>query len=327
MNNKWIKLTLMVLVLLMGYSCSTDDDDDEDDEWTRSVDFDGLPRGGAAGFMIGENAYLTTGYGTNSRRFTDTWMFNSSNTTWESRAEFPGEARNNATSFSLNGIGYVGLGTNGTAMYNDFYAYNPTTDTWTQIADFPGVARYGAVAFVVNNTIYVGTGQDRDAQDYNDIFTYDPGSNTWTQVTSTPEKRSFAFVFVINNVAYLGGGTNNGAYVSRFYAFDGTSWVPKEPLSGRTDDYTYDLRRTSPAVFVIGGYGYITGGTMSSTLSSTWRYDPNNDYWIEHDAFSIGGASARTQAYGFSVNGVGYVATGRNGSLPFDDTWIFIPQL
>ncbi|WP_028296157.1 Kelch repeat-containing protein [Olivibacter sitiensis] len=327
MNNKWIKLTLMVLVMLTAYSCSSDDDDDEDDEWTRSVDFDGLPRGAAAGFMIGDNAYLTTGYGANSNRYVDTWRFDNSTTTWQRQEDFPGPARNGATSFSVNGIGYVGLGTNGTVMYKDFYAYNPTTNTWSQIADFPGTARYGSVAFVVNGVAYVGAGQDIDQQDYNDFYRYDPNSNTWTQISSTPMKRAFAFTFVINNVAYLGGGTNNGAYVSTFYAFDGNTWTEKNPLSGRTDDYTYDLRRINPAVFVIGGYGYIAGGTMSSTLSSTWRYDPNNDYWIEHDAFTIGGATARAQAYGFSVDGIGYVTTGRSGSQSFDDTWKFIPQL
>lgn len=326
MNNKWIRLTFLVLVSLTAFSCSKEDDEDEVDEWTRSVDFDGLPRSGAAGFLIGDNFYLTTGYGTNTRRFTDTWLFDESTTTWESKADFPGTARNNTISFSLNGIGYVGLGTNGTIMYNDFYAYNPSTDTWSQIADFPGTARYGAVSFVVNDRAYVGSGQDIDAQDYNDFFTYDPSSDTWSRVSSIPEKRSFAFSFVLNNVAYVGGGTNNGAYVSSFYAFDGASWTAKEPLSGRDDSYTYDLRRINPVAFVIGGYGYIVGGTMSSTLSSTWRYEAGNDYWVEHESFSIGGASARTQAVGFAVNGTGYVTTGRSGSSPFDDTWKFIPQ-
>lgn len=50
-------------------------------------------------------------------------------------SDFPGEARNNAIAFVLNGKGYVGLGTNSTTMFKDFYEYDPATDTWTKIAD------------------------------------------------------------------------------------------------------------------------------------------------------------------------------------------------
>lgn len=327
MKTRFIKLTMMFLVLITAASCSKDQEDDDNEEWVRGVDFDGLPRSGAASFIIDEDVYITTGYGTSSTRFTDTWAYHTGTATWTAMADFPGEARNNAVAFVINGKGYVGLGTNGTKMFHDFYEYDPQQDTWTAIAPFPGTARYGAVSFVINNTPYVGCGQDVDAQDYNDFYTYSPNSDSWTKVNSTPEKRSFAFSFVINNVAYLGGGTNNKSYVSSFYAFDGQNWTSKEPLSGRTDDYTYDLRRNFPAVFVIGNYGFITGGTNSSILSSTWRYDPSVDYWIEHDDFTIDGASSRQQAIGFSSNGVGYVVGGRSGSTPFDDIWKFTPDL
>lgn len=325
MKTRLFNLTMMFLVLITAAACSKDQDD-EDSEWARGVDFDGLPRSGAASFVIGEDVYITTGYGTSSTRFTDTWVYDINTSTWSDKASFPGEARNNAVAFSINGKGYVGLGTNGTKMFKDFYEYDPQTDSWTPIAEFPGIARYGAISYVISNVPYVGCGQDIDSQDYNDFYTYDPSSNSWTKVSSTPEKRSFAFSFVINNVAYIGGGTNNGSYVSSFYAFDGQNWTAKEPLSGRTDDYTYDLRRNFPAVFVLGSYGFITGGTYSSVLSSTWRYDPSVDYWTEHDDFTIEGAAARQQAIGFSSNGVGYVVGGRSGSTPFDDTWKFVPQ-
>lgn len=327
MKTKFIKLTMMVLVLITAAACSDDQEEDDNKEWIRGVDFDGLPRSGAASFTIGEDLYVTTGYGTSSNRFTDTWFYDVSTALWTAKSAFPGEARNNAVAFSINGKGYVGLGTNGTRMFNDFYEYDPQTDTWKAIANFPGTARYGAVSFVVSNTPYVGCGKDIDAQDFNDFYTYNASADSWTKVSSTPEKRSFAFSFVINNIAYLGGGTNNNAYVSSFYAFDGQTWTAKEPLSGRTDDYTYDLRRSFPAVFVVGSYGFITGGANSSVLSSTWRYDPANDFWVEHDDFTINGASSRQQAIGFSSNGVGYVVGGRSGSIPFDDIWKFTPDL
>jgi len=326
MKMKWIKWTMMVLVLFTAVSCSDDSEDEDDEEWVRAVDFDGLPRSGAASFVIGDEVYVTTGYGTNSTRFTDTWVYDVNSQIWTQKADFPGGARNNAVAFTINGKGYVGLGTDGSKMYADFYEYDPDSDSWKSIAAFPGVARYGAISFVLGNVPYVGSGQDVDAQDYNDFYTYDPNADSWTKVTSTPEKRSFGFSFVINNVAYVGGGTNNNSYVSGFYAFDGQTWTEKEPLSGRTDDYTYDLRRSFPSVFVIGSYGFLTCGSYSTTVGSTWCYDPVNDYWTEHDDFTVNGASARQQAVSFSANGAGYVVGGRSGSTPFDDIWKFTPD-
>ncbi|TJY65767.1 hypothetical protein FAZ19_11650 [Sphingobacterium alkalisoli] len=325
---KWIiKLLLLTVVCFASVSCSEDDDDDPD-EWTRGADFEGLPRSGAAGFTIGDYTYLTTGYGTNSNRFVDTWRFNPALQSWDKMADFPGEARNNAVSFVANGKGYVGLGTNSTVMYTDFYEYDPTADSWSRVADFGGAARYGAVAFSLNGVAYVGTGRDFDGQDYNDFYSYTPGSNggSWTKVASTPNKRSFPFVFVLNGLAYLGGGTSNNQNVSTFYTFDGTTWTEKEPLSGRDDDYDYSLTRLSPSAFVLNGTAFITGGLGSSSGSSTnttWRYVVSGDYWEEHQAFA---GSARHQAVSFVHGDVAYVVTGRTGTTPFYDMWNFTPN-
>jgi len=323
---KWlVKLLLLATIGLTILSCSSDEDDDPD-EWTKGSDFEGLPRSGAVGFTIGDYSYITTGYGTNSNRFVDTWRFNPSVESWDQLSDFPGEARNNAVSFVINGKAYVGLGTNSTKMYNDFYEYNPTTDTWTQIADFPGAARYGAVAFSLNEEGYVGTGRDYDGQDFNDFYKFNSSDGTWTKITSTPNKRSFAFTFVLNGLAYLGGGTSNNSNVTTFYAFDGEKWTEKEELNRDDDDYSYNLTRLSPSAFVLNGTAFITVGLSSyssSSLTSTWRYVPSGDYWEEHQNFA---GSARHQAVSFVHGNVTYITTGRSGSSPFYDTWKFMPN-
>ncbi|GGC24213.1 hypothetical protein GCM10011386_15200 [Parapedobacter defluvii] len=325
MKKTWLtKLLLLAVVLVTAGACS-DDSEDDPDEWVRVADFEGLPRSGAAGFTIGDYTYVTTGYGTNSNRFTDTWRYNPSQQTWTRMADFPGEARNNAVAFVANGKGYVGLGTNSTVMFKDFYEYDPAQDAWTRIADFMGEARYGAVAFTLNDQGYVGTGRDSDAQDYNDFYSYQPDTRQWTKVNSTPVKRSFSFVFVLNGLAYLGGGTNNNQNVTSFYTFDGSTWTEKEPLSGRDDDYTYNLTRLNPAAFVLDGTAFISGGITSyngSATGTTWRYVPSGDYWEEHQLFS---GSYRQQAVTFVHDGAAYVVTGRSGTVPFDDMWRFIP--
>ena len=325
-----------LLVLILGItmavvfvSCSADDDE-EPDEWVKAPDFEGLPRSGAAVFTIGDYAYVTTGYGTNSNRFQDTWRYHAVNGTWDKMADFPGEARNNAVSFVVDGKGYVGLGANSTTMFSDFYVYDPAADKWEAIPEFPGTARWGAVAFSLNNIGYVGTGRDKDVQDYNDFYSYSPSGNVWSKSTSTPVKRSFAFAFVLNNNAYLGGGVNNNANVASFFAFDGNTWTEKNLLSGRDDDYTYNLTRLSPAAFVLSGHAYICGGlsgVSGTVIGSTWRYVPSGDYWEEHHPFgSSSGAANRQQAAAFVLDGKAYISTGRSGTVPFDDTWQFTPN-
>lgn len=330
MKMKWIiKLMLLVTIGLTFASCSKDDEDDDPDEWTKAADFEGLPRSGAVGFTIGEYSYITTGYGTNSNRFVDTWRFNPEAQNWDQMADFPGEARNNAVSFVIGDRAYVGLGTNSSSVYKDFYEYNPQDNTWKKMNDFAGAARYGAVAFTLNGVGYVGTGRDYDSQDFNDFYSFTPNENggTWKKIASTPNKRSFPFAFVLDGIAYLGGGASNNQNVSTFYAFDGTSWTTKEPLADRDDDdYTYNLTRLSPAAFVLNGTAFISGGITGisgSSTTSTWRYNPIGDYWEEHQVFA---GSARQQAISFIHNNKAYIVTGRNGSSPLYDMWQFSPN-
>ncbi len=325
---KTIQLTkfFLIVVVFLSLGACTSSDDDEPDEWVRVADFEGLPRSGAAGFTIGDYTYVTTGYGTNSNRFTDTWRYNPGQQTWTRMADFPGAARNNAVAFVAGGKGYVGLGTNSTLMFNDWYEYDPASDSWGAVAEFPGVARYGAVAFSLDGVGYVGTGRDADGQDYNDFYAFSANSKQWTKVNSTPAKRAFSFAFVLNGLAYLGGGTNNNLNVANFYMFDGTSWSEKEPLSGRDDDYTYSLTRLNPSAFVLDGTAFISGGTTSyngSATGSTWRYVASGDYWVEHQVFF---GSYRHQAVTFVYDGAAYIVTGRSGSTPFDDMWRFVPN-
>lgn len=304
------------------------DNSDEPDEWVKGADFEGVPRSGAVTFTIGAHSYLTTGYGTNSNRYQDTWRFNPDQQNWTKMADFPGEARNNAVAFVVDGKAYVGLGTNSVTVYKDFYEYDPDMDVWSRIDDFPGDARYAALAFSLNDMGYVGTGRNLNNEDYNDVYSYVPGAGggTWTKVASTPNKRSFAFVFVLDGLAYVGGGTSNNQNVATLHTFDGTVWGEKEALSGRTDDYTYNLTRLSPAVFVLNGTAFISGGLSGhngTPLGTTWRYVPSGDYWEEHQYF---GGAYRHQAVSFVHGGVAYVATGRSGTSPFYDVWRFVPN-
>ncbi|GGH14248.1 Kelch repeat-containing protein [Mucilaginibacter phyllosphaerae] len=324
-------LILLFSVLVLG--CKKDDDDDLSGNWTRSTDFEGVPRNGAIGFTISDFAYVGTGYDGDDR-LKDMWKFDPDKKTWFKLADFPGKARSNAVAFSINDKGYVGCGYDGDDALKDFWEYNPATDTWRQIADFPTTqGRYDAVAFAVGSKGYVGTGKDNDDKDQQDFYSYDAGSNQWQKINSIGIKRSGAFALVINGVAYVGGGTNNGSYASEFYMFDQQSgaWVEKKDLNRAddddndddSDDDDYNISRENTMAFAIADKGYITCGQSSGAKNDTWRYDVNKDLWTEVDAFE--GAN-REYGVAFSLKGLGYVTTGNNGSNRLDDTWLFDPN-
>lgn len=119
--------------------------------WTKKSPFPGTPRTDAAGFGIGNVAYLTTG-----SYLKDLWSYNVTTDTWHQLADVPAQGRIGASAFSLSGIGYLLGGYNGTKVLSDFWMYNPATDNWEQLPDFPGTPNYEAVVFTVNGKAYYG---------------------------------------------------------------------------------------------------------------------------------------------------------------------------
>lgn len=88
----------------------------------------------------------------------EVWAYKTQDGQWERKGDFPGAARYTATGFSLNGVGYFGLGYDKNSYFRDFWRYLPETDTWEKIENFPGNARASAVLFIINNKAYIGTG-------------------------------------------------------------------------------------------------------------------------------------------------------------------------
>lgn len=326
MNKKnWLLIVLACVVSLASFnSCSKDDDDDNTStdngptEWVQGSAFDGSKRDGAASFQIGNTGYIVGGIDINNERLADAWSF--TNDSWKKIADFPGGARNAAIGFSANGKGYVGLGFNGTQVFNDFYEYDPASNTWTAIANFPGEARYGATAFNLGNDGFVGLGANRSQTAFKDFYKYNTANDTWTTVeTIFKNKRVNAFAFVVNNKAYVGGGQDNNQFPEDFYSFDGTKWTEETPL--KDANVTYDATRQSASTFVIGNAGYVVGGNKGAVVNTVWKYDIATKKWeSKHQALP---RNAREGAVAFSINNKGVLTTGKNSASKFDDTWIF----
>lgn len=115
------------------------------------------------------------------------------NNTWRKISDFPGGIRYNATSFSHNKYGYLGLGlyftraTGTRDFYKDFWKYDSETDTWKQVADFPGNARDNATSVKVKNKMYIGFGSTPTTKfTHNDMYVFDMDSEIWKQTSNMP---------------------------------------------------------------------------------------------------------------------------------------------
>ena len=333
---------LFITALFAFTGCSDDDDDELIGNWKKVSDFEGVPRYGAASFIVNDVAYVGAGLNSTKNYLNDLWRYNPSTVagadSWTQMASFDGIPRVDAVGFGAGSVGLIGLGYNSDRddledqgwVLSDFWRYNPSSNSWTLAAEFPGIARRRAVSFSVGTAGYFGTGMDQDENNLKDFWKYDGASDTWTQIESIGgSKRIGASSFVINNIAYVVGGQNNGSEVTDFWAYDASAdkWTEKRKIANlSTDSYDDDyssITRTYGAAFTMGGKGYLSTGNRNGSLTkTTWEYEPTVDLWTERTGFE---GTARDQAIGFAVGGRGYILLGRSGSTRLDDVYEFFP--
>ena len=224
--------------------------------------------------------------------------------TWKKIAAMPGDGRDAGITFTIGDSIYAGGGSGG----KDFYKYDQQSNKWTKKADIPGVTlnRGFAIGFSINGKGYVGTGTDQNVSVLkSDLWEYDPALNTWTQKADFPGgKRDGLGVFVINNKAYVGGGSDASFYVHQdFYEYDPATdtWTQKADLGS---GYT-----VFPAMFSIDNYGYLTCGAGQTEFNDLYRYDPSTDSWDSMSPFPED--SARQTCVAFVLGGKGYVGLGQ----------------
>lgn len=334
--------------------------------WDKIGDFAGVPRDGAVGFVINNIAYVGTGFNYSSNRMLqDFWKYDPSSDSWYPIAPFPGDARTGAVAFSLNGFGYVGLGYNtvpgSTNPLSDFWKYDPAagpTGTWTRIADFGYTAdqqaasvsaRFGSAAFTVldqnqKERAFVGWGLDVNQFAYKDLWEYDDVNNLWIRRPDTGSKRMYPFIFVIDNMAYVGGGYDFGGqvYPVDFNKFDvtqlnpdgtGSPWTGLNGLTGKDKNGNAIIqpqRRQQAATFSIDGFGYLTMGSAGS--GDCWQYNTATDTWLQYFSLvtnvPINGVT-RLAPVGLTVkigdSHYGILTTGGSGNNKLDDCWRFNP--
>jgi len=308
-------------------------------DWSQRAVYAGLARNGAVVFVIGNQAFVGTGYNKDNNQWRrDFWVYDAVKDNWTQIAPLPALGRVNAVAFSAGGKGYVGTGYSNEGGVNkqltDFYSYDPTNNAWTKVSDLPGPSRTGAVAFAVNNTGYVGTGVSRDTtgvtNGLGDFYAFSPASNTWKAVSGYPgAKVNGAFSFVINNLAYVGGGQSSNGVDNGLYLYNPNAdrWYKK----ARLDSNINSVPRSFAVSFALNGTGYIATGTNGQG-TSCYAYNPGNDTWTQKT--SVETNIGRSEGVGFALttglpNGYSaFLGLGTPGasSSPQYDWWAFNPD-
>lgn len=236
---------------------------------------------------------------------------------WVKIADYSGSPNDGCTSMVINGKAYVGGGN----YQKDFYQYDPGTNSWSQKADIGGNEnRAWPFSFTLNGKCYVGGGDTSDFTPAKDFWQYDPVGNTWTRKADFGGgNRDGCYSFVINNVAYVGGG------------FDGTNihndlWKYDDVLNSWTYIGCTALTPTIFALaFVINNKAYITTGSHDGTngIKELWEYNPSGNTWTQKTDFP---GLARAGASGFSVGNKGYLVGGDSAySKSYTDFWSYNP--
>ena len=292
-------------------------------QWVKKSDFPDGVRTAAVSFVIGNDAYVGTGRNNNDAVLRDFWKYNSVSDTWVEIASLPAEAaaREGATAFSIDGKGYIGLGSNGkqsgaAKFYKDFWRYDPATNQWEAIAEFPGRDRKNGVSFVINGQAYVGAGRwfvTTDSNYLEDFYAYDPATGQWTTKEKVPQQGGASGVaFVINDVGYFGTG--------KYYVNGASRDTNKDDLfsySSEEDKWTNTITENSilfreeATAFVVDGKAYIGGGLNHKDFVV---YDPIKNTLKDTVTFISDTEGKRANMISFVINGTAYAGLGDRGT-------------
>jgi N-acetylneuraminic acid mutarotase len=128
-------------------------------------------------FIIDDKAYLGTGINSGVYQ-TDFWVFDPKTEVWTRKRNLDDDeddhddytiARSNASSFSMNGLGYITVGENAKSIWE----YNPSTDIWKERTSLEGSGRTDAIGFSINQRGFVLLGKSGTSY-FDDTWEFKP---------------------------------------------------------------------------------------------------------------------------------------------------------
>lgn len=294
--------------------------------WKRLKDFPGGQRYKGAAFSVHGKGYMGLGTKLSNAVQNDLWEYTPSSDSWLKVADFPGQGRILPAVFMDADNGYVG---GGQSLDNpdqlpliDFYKFNPSTNTWTRIADntsveksFPG---YSVSTSDLQHFANLKSGF---------LHKYSTTDNTWSLVYSSADgtiNRS-PQSFCIKNRIFIIGGCNNpvlNGTTNQVWEFnESTNTITKKadfPGSSRYGGFSFSIDNYG---YIGCGVYYIFNGVVQY-LTDVYRYNPENDTWIQMPSFPAG---YKLNSISFNIDSKAYVLTGYdyNTRLLTGDVWEF----
>lgn len=214
--------------------------------------------------------------------------------------------RYSAAAFSIDGAGYVGLGSE---VGNRFWRYDADANSWSEVAPYPGGERPDAACFVIGDKAYVGLGGGQDGK----FWSYSPQDNTWRRIADFPNAADVSVGLAYNDKGYI--VTSNET--DNFWEYDPVldTWNKKADYPGVALPYNYP-----DAGFELNGKLYVYSSDNSTAPNPFYEYDPNTGLWTQKASVYIEFSHGEV---GFSTHGSGYV----RGQLkmykydPASDSW------
>lgn len=250
----------------------------ETDSWMEKAEFPGTKRQYSNVFTIEDKAYLIGGYSESGNALNDVWSYDGDLDEWVQHSNFPGLPRWDASSLSMNGTGYFGLGTTQVGTLNDIWEYHPENDDWISLCCSAANPSRSALAFPLFDRIIFGEGFTANPGvpvTYPDEwFSYDPETTFWWSLDSPIGFRSYGTALSNGSYALICGGMDaNGVFRNDCYqmSYPG-NWKVVDPIG------TEGLRGSSG--FVIGNDFYVGTGLKASGAKTSEFYKislPDND--------------------------------------------------
>ncbi len=249
--------------------------DPANDSWVKVADFPGAGRSGAVAFVIGNKAYVGTGYN-GKDRLKDFWEFDPAANSWTRKADFGGTARYGCVSFAIGNNGYIGTGYDGNDN-RDFWIYDPATDQWSQTVSIGGSKRKNATAFVLDGKAYVCTGINNGVYQ-KDLWQFDPATSTWTEKVALDDDDDWtiycsqAVSFALNGKGYIALGENSGVK-SEIWEYNPSqnTWTDKTDFEGSA--------RQEAIAYVVNSRAFVgLGRSGSYYFDDIWECKPNDEY-------------------------------------------------
>ncbi len=244
--------------------------------------------------------------------------YDTTNNSWTQKASLPGSGRTGCIGVSHSGFGYVGLGWDGSNMFNDIFEFNPMNNSWLLETTYPGQGLRNCFAAVVNNELFVGGGSKLNGAVVSDFWKYNFSTGLWTQLSNfVLSGRQAGISFSIDSLIFFGMGHNNVSDFNDIWAYNVNSGLWSQYSNFPGND------RLQSSVNIVGKKAIIGGGNALGSggvrYSDYYEFDYITNSWRAISGFISG---SRTTSAGFTVGNRTFLSSGIDSTgTVLNDLW------